>query len=80
MKNLFSFFIRLFAAFLVSKVSLGLVGADGPAPLLGLAVLLVLASYALERWGGTIGWLVARLLISLNQLPSRRESRQPPKD
>lgn len=79
MKNLFSFFIRLFAAFLASKVILGALGADLPVPLLGLAVLLVLASYALKRWGGKIGWLAARLLISLNQLPSRRETRQPPK-
>jgi hypothetical protein len=80
MKNLFSFFIRLFAAFLISKVILGALGADMPVPLLGMALSLVLVSYVLKRWGGKIGWLVARLLISLNQLPSRRESRQPPKD
>ena len=79
LQPIFRFFIRLFAAFLASKVILGATGADNPAPLLGLALLLVLASYVLERWGEKIGWVVARLLISLNQLPSRRESKEPPK-
>ncbi len=79
LQPIFSFFIRLFAGFLVSKVILGALGADLPVPLMGLALLLVLTSYVLERWGGKIGWQVARLLISLNQLPSRRESKEPPK-
>ena len=79
-KKIFSFFIRLFAAFLVSKVILGMVGAGTPAGLLGLALLLVLGMYCLERWGAKIGWVAARFLISLNQLPSRRQSRQPPRE
>ena len=78
MKTIFGFFIRLFAAFLVSKVVLRVMGAEAPATLLGLALFLVLGTYFLERWGEKIGWMVARLLISMNQLPSRRESRQPP--
>jgi len=78
MKTIFGFFIRLFAAFLVSKVVLGVMGAEAPTTLLGLALFLVLGTYFLKRWGEKIGWMVARLLISMNQLPSRRESRQPP--
>jgi hypothetical protein len=80
MKRIFSFFIRLFAAFLASKLLLGLLGADTPAILLGFAVLLVLGTYALEIWGAKIGWVVARMLISMNQLPSRRTPKQPPRE
>jgi hypothetical protein len=76
-KTVFGFFVRLLAAFLVSKVILGFLQAETPAGLLGLAVILVLSSYALERWGPKIGWAVARFLISMNQLPSRQESKQP---
>jgi hypothetical protein len=79
MNQVFGFFIRLFPAFLVSKVILGFMGADTPASLLGLAVLLVVGTYFLERWGAQLGWVVARLLISMNQLPSRREPKQPPR-
>jgi hypothetical protein len=77
MKTIFSFFLRLFAAFLMSKVILGVLGGDTPAGLLGLAVVLVLGTYSLERWGAKLGWAVARLLISMNQLPSRREPKEP---
>jgi hypothetical protein len=80
MKRIFSFFIRLFVAFLASKLFLGLLGADTPASLLGFSVLLVLGTYALEIWGAKIGWMVARLLISMNQLPSRRGSKQAPRE
>ena len=79
-KTVFSFFVRLLVAFLMSKVILGFLQAETPASLLGLAVILVLSSYALERWGPQIGWAVSRFLISLNQLPSRRESKQPPRE
>ena len=79
MNKIFGFFLRLFPAFLVSKVILGVLSADTPASLLGFAVLLVLGTYFLERWGARIGWVVARLLISMNQLPSRREPKQPPR-
>jgi hypothetical protein len=74
-KTVFGFSLRLLAAFLVSKVILGFLQAETPAGLLGLAVILVLSSYALERWGPRVGWAVARFLISLNQLPSRPESK-----
>jgi hypothetical protein len=80
MKNIFGFFSRLLGAFLASKLFLGLMGADTPAALLGLAVLLVLGSYFMEFWGEKIGWVVARFLISMNQLPSRRESKPPSRE
>ena len=80
MKKTFGFFIRLLVAFLVSKIILGALGADTPVWLLGLAMVLVAGSYFLERWGERIDWVVARLLIKMNQLPSRRESKQQPKN
>jgi thiol:disulfide interchange protein len=77
MNKIFGFFLRLLAAFLVSKIILGALAVDTAAGLLGLAVALVMGSYFLERWGPKIDWVVARILISMNQLPSRREPKNP---
>ncbi len=80
LKTVFGFAVRLFIAFVVSKLILAGLGEGSPASLLGLALLLVSGVYGLERWGAQIGWVVARLLISMNQLPSRREAKRPPKE
>jgi hypothetical protein len=80
LKTAFGFFLRLFGAFLVSKVVLGGLGAETPVMLLGLALLLVLGSYGGERWGAQAGWVLGRFLIRLNQLPSRRDIKNPSRD
>ncbi len=75
MKNIFGFFIRLFAAFLVSKLILATMGAETPVRLLGSAVALVLGSYLWDLFGAKLGWVVSRLLIGMNQLnpPAKTE-------
>ena len=79
-KTVFGFAVRLFIAFVVSKLILAGLGEGSPASLLGLALLLVSGVYGLEHWGGRLSWAVARFLISLNQLPSRREKGPPKRD
>jgi hypothetical protein len=80
LQTAFGFAVRLFIAFVVSKLILDRLGEGSPASLLGLALLLVSGVYGLGYWGGRLSWAVARFLISLNQLPSRREAKSPPKE
>jgi hypothetical protein len=77
-KTIFGFTVRLLIAFVASKFILKGLGAESPAGLLGVALLLVSGVYGLERWGGRLSWAVARFLISLNQLPNRRQEKRPP--
>jgi len=77
MKNIFGFFIRLFAAFLVSKLILATMGAETPVRLLGSAVALVLGSYLWDLFGAKLGWVIARLLIGMNQLPPPSKKDEP---
>ncbi len=80
LKTVFGFVVRLFIAFVASKLILDGLGEGSPASLLGVALLLVSGVYGLEYWGGQLGWAVARFLISLNQLPSRRTPKDSPKE
>jgi hypothetical protein len=80
LQTVFGFAVRLFIAFVASKLILARLGEGSPASLLGLALLLVSGVYGLGYWGGQLGWAVARFLIRLNQLPSRRAPKDSPKE
>ncbi len=54
LKTVFGFAVRLFIAFVVSKLILAGLGEGSPASLLGLALLLVSGVYGLEHWGGRL--------------------------
>ncbi len=82
MKHLFRFFVRLLAAFLAAKLLAGITGAQTPAALLGLALVLVVCTYLftfLERyyqasWRRSLaefGWQMARMLIRWNAVPRK---------
>ena len=77
MKILFTFSLRLLAAFLLTKVVLAALGVDTPGWLLGVSLVLVLLTYLLDWWRRSrtvadLDWFVARLLIKMNQLPDKR--------
>ncbi len=90
MHLLFSFFVRLFVAFLAAKFVLGLLDAASPDRLIFLSLILLLNTYLFDlldwyydgAWRRTLiprelGWFLTRFSVRLNSLRRPRRPANP---